>query len=132
MSTHLGLWRYAVLHHTDAEGEPHYDFLFETSDTSSLVTFRLPEWPLTGPTHPATNLRDHRRIYLTFEGDIGGGRGHVARVGEGTVAVVQQDAAWILNHPDGRDFLRFEPLDPSAGQNDAWQVTTPTGGSSEG
>src|SRR5687768_5439855 len=130
MSTHFGLCRYAVLHHSGAEGEPHYDFLFETSETSSLVTFRLPEWPLTGDTHPATKLRDHRRIYLTFEGDIGGGRGHVSRVAEGAVDVVQQNSRWILNHPDGRGFLRFEPLGASA-ENDAWQVTTWSGGSSD-
>ena len=130
MSTHFGLRRYAVLHHTGAEGEPHYDFLFDTSDTSSLVTFRLPAWPLTEEAQPATKLRDHRRIYLTFEGDIGGERGHVSRVAEGIVDVVQEDFRWLLNHPDGRGFLLFEPLDPSAPQNDAWQVTPRRAGSS--
>jgi hypothetical protein len=98
---------------------PHYDFLFDTSDTSSLVTFRLPDWPLApATTHPALKLRDHRRIYLTYEGQISNDRGHVLRVAEGEVRIVQSGANWLLSSPDDRPFLSFEPV-----QNDEWRVT---------
>jgi hypothetical protein len=121
MSQDFGLRRFAVLHHAGAEGAdaPHYDFLFDTADTSSLVTFRLPDWPLApGSTHAALKLRDHRRIYLTYEGQISGDRGLVSRVAEGEVRVVQSGANWLLSHPDDRPFLIFELV-----QNDQWQVT---------
>ena len=120
----FGVRRFAVLHHTGAEGEPHYDFLFETSDTSSLVTFRLPEWPLTAATsYAATRLRDHRRLYLTFEGSISGDRGHVSRVAEGSIRVIRAGAAWQLRHEDGRPFVQFEPVDPTCDDaGDAWRV----------
>jgi hypothetical protein len=124
MSQDFGLRRFAVLHHAGAGGaertdEPHYDFLFDTTDTSSLVTFRLPDWPLVPrATHPALKLRDHRRIYLTYEGQISGDRGHVSRVAEGEVRVVQSGANWLLSDPDDSPFLIFEPV-----QNDEWQVT---------
>ena len=126
----FGVRRFAVLHHTggggggDDEGvEPHYDFLFDTSDASSLVTFRLPAWPLARETYAATKLRDHRRLYLTYEGSISGDRGQVWRVGEGDVRVTRAGDGWRLDHADGRPFLRFEPLDPARGDaGDAWRV----------
>jgi hypothetical protein len=127
MSHDFGLRRFAVLHHAAAGGAgsaegadaPHYDFLFDTTDTSSLVTFRLPDWPLApGSTHRALKLREHRRIYLTYEGQISGDRGHVSRVAEGEVRVFQSGANWLLSGPDDRPFLIFEPV-----QNDEWQVT---------
>ena len=90
MSEDFGLRRFAVLHHADGADAAHYDFLFETSASSSLVTFRLPEWPLAaGTSHAALKLRDHRRIYLTYEGQISGDRGHVSRVDEGNVRVTR-------------------------------------------
>jgi hypothetical protein len=120
----FGLRRFAVLHHSGGADGPHYDFLFDTSDTSSLVTFRLPEWPLLpGSAHLATKLRDHRRLYLTYEGSISGDRGHVSRVAEGEVRVVRSATGWTLRHLDGRPFLAFEPADPARGDaGDEWRV----------
>ena len=119
MSHDYGLRRFAVLHHAGAAGDPpHYDFLFDTSDTSSLVTFRLPEWPLaSGSTHPALKLRDHRRIYLTYEGQISGDRGHVSRVAEGDLYVSEIAGRWMLCRPQ-QPLLLFEPV-----RGDEWQVT---------
>jgi hypothetical protein len=119
MSEDFGLRRFAVLHHAGGEGGPHFDFLFDTSNMSSLVTFRLPEWPLTtGTTHAALKLRDHRRIYLTYEGQISGDRGHVSRVAEGDLRVARSGASWLLSLPDARPFLIFNPV-----RGDEWQVT---------
>ena len=127
MSQDFGLRRFAVLHHAGAgsaggaEGAdaPHYEFLFDTTDTSSLVTFRLPDWPLApGSTHAALKLRDHRRIYLTYEGQISGDRGHVTHVAEGEARIMQSGENWLLSFPDGQLFLAFEPV-----RGDQWHVT---------
>jgi len=119
MSDDLGLRTFAVLQHIGGADGPHFDFLFDTSDASSLVTFRLPEWPLAaGSTRAARKLRDHRRIYLTYEGQISGDRGHVSRVDEGNVRVTRAGESWLLSRPDGHPFLHFEPV-----ADDEWRVT---------
>ena len=131
----FGVRRFAVLHHVSGAGglgsggledegdRPHFDFLFDTTDSSSLVTFRLPDWPLAPGTHPTTRLRDHRRIYLTYEGSISGDRGHVSRVAEGSVRVIQTGSGWRLDRADGWSFLLFEPNDPArAHAGDEWRV----------
>ena len=119
MSEDFGLRRFAVLQHLGGLDGPHFDFLFDTSDASPLVTFRLPEWPLAaGSTHAALKLRDHRRIYLTYEGQISGDRGHVSRVDEGNVRVTRAGTNWLLSHSDSRPFLLFEIV-----TDDEWRVT---------
>lgn len=119
MKQDFGLRTFAVLQHVGGEDGAHYDFLFDTSDDSSLIAYRLPEWPLVaGTTQPALKLRDHRRIYLTYEGQISGDRGHVSRVAEGELRVARFDQSWLLSLPDGQPFLLFEPVN-----DDEWRVT---------
>lgn len=106
--------RYAVLHHVEVE-EPHYDLLFETQPGSMLAAFRVAEWP-PSKGQAAKRLKDHRRLYLTYEGVIpGGDRGRVDRVADGEIAVTGGAEGWRLNHADGRPMLRVEPdqRDPS-------------------
>ena len=98
--------RFVVLHHAGID-DPHFDFMFETSGESQLTTFRLPQWPL-HETQPAVKLRDHRRVYLTLQGDISLGRGRVDRVDEGEIQVTQTAAGWDLRIGD-RFHLQFEP-----------------------
>jgi hypothetical protein len=101
-----GTRRFAVLHHTGS-GESHYDFLFEKDDSSPLITFRLPQWPVI-ENEQVKRLKDHRRVYLEFEGAIPGDRGRVDRVAEGTVQVIELRSAWVLRRCDGQSMLRFE------------------------
>ena len=87
--------RYVVLHHSDVD-EPHFDLMFETLPGSMLATWRSAEWPIDGAT-PLTRLRDHRRLYLEYEGDLSGDRGTVMRVAEGTCQVeVGENAVWRI------------------------------------
>jgi hypothetical protein len=109
--------RFAVLHHTGVE-DPHYDFMFETSPTSQLVTFRLPRWPLFENVS-AIKLRDHRRAYLDFQGDISIGRGHVQRVDEGDCTPTQTSQGWVVQL-NARTRLEFEP--ENAGVEENWWV----------
>jgi hypothetical protein len=46
---------------------------------ATLRTWRLADPPCAGATVAATQLEDHRRRYLEYEGEISGGRGHVIR-----------------------------------------------------
>jgi hypothetical protein len=79
--------RYAVLHHTGID-EPHYDLLVETSAGSDLAAWRLPDWPVDADVE-AIRLKDHRRLYLSYEGGLSGDRGTVRRVADGECAVTE-------------------------------------------
>ena len=57
--------------------EPHHDLLLENG--ASLLAFPLPKWPGESACVPVRRLFDHRLIYLTYEGQISGGRGTVRR-----------------------------------------------------
>jgi hypothetical protein len=93
------LVRFAVLRHSDVD-EPHYDFLVETSRGSDLATWRSPTWPLEDAV-VLTRLKDHRKIYLEFEGELTAGRGRVDRVDGGDCQLsIEENAVWkitILN-----------------------------------
>jgi hypothetical protein len=106
--------RYVILRH-DGIDEPHFDFMFEDASGSDLRSFRFPSWPLWEATE-VTELRPHRRAYLTYEGEISGGRGSVQRVAEGNcqVARTAADQAWrvtLLGHADRTTLV----LTPQAG-----------------
>ena len=88
--------RYVVLHHCDV-AEPHFDLMFETYPGSMLATWRSQQWPIEH-TKPLTRLRDHRRLYLDYEGDIAGDRGNVTRVAEGNCQVeIGENATWTIH-----------------------------------
>lgn len=101
--------RFAVLHHSGVEPD-HYDLLFEASPGSALVTFRLEQFPILRDQF-ATKLRDHRRMYLDYEGPVPGDRGRVDRVAEGSLLVDLTPTRITLMHPDGRIWLTLEPED---------------------
>lgn len=98
---------FAVLRH-DGVAEPHFDLLFESRPGGDLTTFRLDRWPVREAT-AGVRLRDHRRLYLTYEGPVPGDRGHVARVDEGTLEAREADGGWLLCRGDGAAWLRIDP-----------------------
>jgi hypothetical protein len=119
--------KFAVLLHSGA-GEPHYDLLFESAPDSSLVTFRLAEWP-PAKGQLVTKLRDHRRLYLTYEGDIpGGGRGRVDRVADGQLLVAGGPAGWRLRRADGRPFMTITPDELEPAKETWWLAPADDGG----
>ncbi|MDX2132686.1 MAG: hypothetical protein SFY69_11610 [Planctomycetota bacterium] len=84
--------RMVLLRHDLPDGSSHYDWMIEaTPGAERLLTFRvsaridLARSDATSEmrTFRAERLPDHRRAYLEFEGDIGGGRGTVTRVARG-------------------------------------------------
>ena len=109
--------RYVILHHTDIS-EPHFDLMFETLPGSMLATWRSQTWPIEAPAE-LTRLRDHRRFYLEYEGDLSDQRGAVMRVAEGTCEVeVGENAVWTVRFLSGvpPQTLVLRPLDVSRWQ----------------
>jgi len=86
---------YVILRH-DGVAEPHYDLMFETYPRSQLTTWRSSVWPLHDRT-PLTRLKDHRRLFLNFEGELTGQRGYVSQIARGTCEVeVGENAVWTI------------------------------------
>ena len=82
--------RFVVLHHRETES-PHFDLLIEPeAGSANLWTWRCPQWPpeVGDELH---RLRDHRRLYLSYEGQISGERGTVSRVEEGDCVIDQSE-----------------------------------------
>lgn len=78
---------FVLLEHDTGAGV-HWDFMLAIADQEKLATWRLLQNPLEHPTGVAAErIGDHRRIYLDYEGDIGGGRGQVRRLDRGAAAV---------------------------------------------
>lgn len=74
-----------VIHLHTGHGPPHYDLMFQFGE--ALATWRVATSPgdlEPGESVPATQLPDHRLAYLTYEGPVSRGRGHVRRVDTGT------------------------------------------------
>ena len=92
--------RFAILHHTGI-ADPHYDLLFETRPGSDLATWRSPVWPIESVTN-VVRLKDHRRAYLDYEGEVSRHRGFVERIAAGTCNVeVGEDAVWTIRFLTG-------------------------------
>jgi hypothetical protein len=94
--------RYVVLLHALPGGAAHYDLLLERG--GALAAWRIPAPPPDLPPGDAraVRLKDHRVHYLTHEGDIGGGRGTVRRVDEGTYEPEAWEAGRVVARLAGR------------------------------
>ena len=109
--------RYVILHHTGIQ-EPHFDLMFETLPGSMLTAWRSPQWPIEAPA-PVTRLRDHRRLYLEYEGDVSG-QGAVSRVAEGGCQVeIGENSVWNIRLLSGAtpQILVFHQID-----SERWEV----------
>lgn len=85
--------QYAILAHT-VDGATHFDLLLEQPGVERLRTLQLERWPLkSGESCRCLELAPHRRVYLTYEGEISGGRGTVRRVESGTWRLADDEIA---------------------------------------
>lgn len=96
---------YVILRHEGVE-EPHYDLMFETSPGSELATWRSPEWP-PKPGTRLTHLPDHRPAYLSYEGEITGGRGRVKQVASGTHRIRSNRSQTLVTELEDGTVLRL-------------------------
>jgi hypothetical protein len=92
-----------VLHAHSGFGPGHYDLMLRRG--AILATWQMEQSPLelgAGQSIPAKKIKDHRLVYLTYEGPVSGGRGTVARQDEGTYELlVEEDEGWRVRF-DGR------------------------------
>lgn len=78
-----------LLRHTLADGSEHFDWMLERGGV--LLTWRVREIPVVGEV-AAERLADHRVAYLSYEGEVSGGRGRVVRVRAGEAEVLEETA----------------------------------------
>jgi hypothetical protein len=77
---------YVVLHHTGI-ADPHFDLMLLAPGCEKLLTWRITTPPTHWPPISAERIADHRKDYLTFEGEISNNRGTVKRVAQGKARV---------------------------------------------
>jgi hypothetical protein len=90
---------FALLEHVTnpAADARHWDLLVELPGQELLATWQLGANPLATPGPvPAARIADHRRLYLTYEGEISGERGRVTRLDGGAANVQQTDTDELL------------------------------------
>lgn len=64
----------------------HWDLMLEQDD--ALATWAMDAFILEQRSVSALRLPDHRKAYLTYEGEVSRQRGHVTRVASGTYEIV--------------------------------------------
>lgn len=115
--------RFTISHHTGSKEGDHYDLLLEQGET--LKTWRLDSPSFQTP-QAAKQIKDHRRLYLDFEGEITGGRGVVKVWDTGTYLVDRWDEEHIRIALAGRQLrtrLRLDRTDAGAtGKDPIWTV----------
>ncbi len=100
---------FALLEHdtTVADAPPgardtHWDLLIEVPGQERLPTWRLAQNPLTTASDiPAERIKDHRPLYLDYEGEIESGRGRVRRLDRGSANVERLAGHVVLMLLDG-------------------------------
>jgi hypothetical protein len=86
--------RFVVLYH-DGVAEPHFDLMFEIESGGKLASWRSANWPVRTE-NKLVRIADHRREYLSYEGEISHQRGNVRRVAEGTYRRIETDTHWRI------------------------------------
>jgi len=76
--------RFTISHHTGSKEGDHYDLMLEHGDT--LKTWRLANTAFL-VSQVARQVKDHRKTYLEYEGEISGDRGRVKITDTGTYSV---------------------------------------------
>ena len=98
--------RYVILWHHDID-EPHYDMMFESAPGSDLATWRSLVWPIE-PQTPVIRLRNHRRVFLDYQGQLTGQRGSVQRIATGEFQLqIGEDGVWNIKLLSGGPPMTF-------------------------
>jgi hypothetical protein len=85
--------RAVLLEHVLPDGSAHFDWMIQRPEGIGLISFRVAgRIDLPGVEgFNAQRLPDHRDAYLDYQGPVSAGRGRVARVAVGQLAVVRDD-----------------------------------------
>ncbi|GIK52370.1 MAG: hypothetical protein BroJett014_13430 [Planctomycetota bacterium] len=97
--------RYVILAHS-VNGGVHFDLLLEVQGQERLRACQLEQrLAAAGESCPWRELEPHRRLYLSFEGEVSGDRGQVRRVEQGSYS---QDGARLSLRPDEAEAYELE------------------------
>lgn len=82
------LLEHSVRRADHAPPDVHWDLLLDAPEWERLPTWRLARNPLVSAGDiPAERIKDHRRLYLDFEGEVSDGRGLVRRIERGPATI---------------------------------------------
>ena len=100
------VFRFAVLKHV-RQTDIHWDLLLQLPDRPLLATWRIrldpAAWDGQFEAIPAIAMPDHRLIYLDFQGEIPGGRGHVTHTDGGLLKLLRMEENFISGYVRGRN-----------------------------
>ena len=100
------VFRFAVLKHV-RQTDIHWDLLLQLPDRPLLATWQIrldpAVWSSQFQAIPAMAIPDHRLIYLDFQGQIPGDRGHVTRVDGGILNLQRVEENAIRGNLRGHD-----------------------------
>ena len=115
--------RFTVSRHTGSKEGDHFDLLLEHGD--ALKTWRLENTSFQFP-QAARQIKDHRKTYLDYEGEVSGGRGTVKVWDTGTYVVDRWSDKHIRIAVAGRQLktrLRLDKTDEGGeGKEPVWTV----------
>ena len=112
--------RFTISHHTGSKDGAHFDLLLEQGET--LKTWRL-ENPSFQLPQAAKQIKDHRKLYLDYEGEVSGGRGTVKVWDTGSYLVDRWDEKHIRIALAGRQLRTRLRLDLADGGSEAKDPT---------
>ena len=127
-----------LLHHDLPDGTSHIDWLIDRHplDASgtppqrdisecSLLALRCPGRP-DAPAHAAFEaevLRNHRRLYLAYEGELSGTRGRVRRIARGTTTLsISRNLIELAGYFGPPDAPWGPCVVPAAGHTHRWRL----------
>ncbi|MFZ4428792.1 MAG: hypothetical protein ACOYPS_00420 [Phycisphaerales bacterium] len=107
-----------LLRHELPDGSWHHDWMIDPGDDRPLITFRTMVLIPEVDRFEAERLGDHRRVYLSYEGPVSGGRGEVTRVAEGAARLIEVSSRSLIVDVAfaGRQWVRWE----GSGSEAAW------------
>ena len=119
--------RFTISHHTGSGEGDHYDLMLERGET--LQTWRLRNTSFQNP-QTAVQIKDHRKTYLDYEGEVSRGRGRVRIWDTGTYALDEDRPDRIRVALSGRQIrtrLLLAAAPPVPGSPEPrWTVTDAT------
>lgn len=100
--------RFTISRHEGSKEGDHFDLMLEQGET--LKTWRLDNTSFQMP-QAALQIKDHRKLYLDYEGDVSGGRGTVRIWETGSYLVDRWDESHIRIAVAGRQLRTRLRLD---------------------
>jgi hypothetical protein len=111
--------RFTISRHTGAKEGDHFDLMLEHGDALKTWRIATPAFQAKQPAHP---IKDHRKSYLDFEGEVSGKRGKVEIWDSGTYSPEVWSDARILVALTGKQFKGRILLEGPKDPNQDWSL----------